>query len=51
MRNQATEFAVTLNNIEEDITSESLAEDVAFVFLSPYQIFKLWIRSLFYKLK
>ncbi len=48
-QNEATEYAVALNNVDETITDIETAQQLAAVFLLPSMLFKLWIDSLIYK--
>ena len=45
----ATDYVVVLTECNPDYTSEDIAADVAFVFLSPARLFKLWFDALTYK--
>ena len=45
----ATEYVVVLTECNPDYTSEGIASEVAFVFLSPSRLFKLWLDALTYK--
>lgn len=47
--NEATEYAVALNECDETITSKESAERVASLFLEPKALFRLWIDAMIYK--
>ena len=47
--NDATEYAIALNEVDETQTAEETAQRVASVFLSPATLFNLWIDALIYK--
>jgi len=48
-RNDATDYAIALNQVDETQTAEETARRVAAVFLSPKTLFNLWIDALIYK--
>ena len=47
--NQATEYMISMNRAFPGISEETSAKDVAFVFLSPSQIFRVFLKALKYK--
>lgn len=44
----AADYAVAVCEARPETSDEELALDVAFVFLRPYQVFRLWVRMLIY---